>query len=893
MKIKKSPNDNRDYVFEKLKNGCEIMAIYSPTVSFSIASLLVQVGTYNDPDNYEGLAHFLEHMIFMGTEKYPNRNHFFDYIAKHGGTFNASTGPDFTLYYFTIKNEKFEKALDIWSEFFKTPIFDKTTIGKEMKAVNEEHLKNIQNDGWRIMSLLRNIASNSHPFKKFSTGNYETLKKPDIRKRLKTFFNTFYSSNIMKVCLLTNIGNKKIQSELFNKFDGIQNLNITSKKNNDKIFDLKSDVIIKYETSSNVYILTIIWEFDHKIIKSNEKLVNYFIYLLNHRGSGTLGYVFQKSDFIVSFGATIFDDSHNIISMDVQLTKEGIKYKKMVISAIYYYLLLISKNIDKTFFEELQITNDNLFNHGYKIRNSSSFVTNIVHNLRKTTSDIIYADYDLGKYDEKIIKKIATELCTSKIIVCIGRPNSENRFYECRDKHYGTEYDIIYKDIDKFPNDKLLKLPQKNPFVKKIKKTNDTFDKSMATKKYGEITLWKFPNLHNNNLFSHIQISFQYPSFMSEYFDKIGSKIYRNSFMSELGSHLFYRGVSNEDMIISIIGDYVHFYFYGNLQHIMEEIQHIFEKFFETVPKKKYFDKEKKIKIEKILQQLKYLDPLSVLGGIELKNKLIIDKYNVSYENQLEIVKNTKYEDMKKIQNKLRNPGSVKIIIVGDLTNEQINKCLKVTSKYVNIHKLKLSEDKYKIIKETKLKKNIYYCKSKNKNKKGYYTNVFYELGYYDGPRCYARLIKMVLGDKFFDQLRSDEQLGYIVGIKIDHLGYPYLPLAGLSFYVQSSTATNEELQKRIIKFVKDGVLNIEKLTDSQLENYKHSIIESITEKNENTTNDFVEYSNNILCIDENFETRYRLASIIKKITKKELVNYYKTYLAGGKNMKRHVVNVF
>lgn len=61
------------------------------------------------------MAHFCEHMLFLGTEKYPKENHYSEFVKKHGGMKNAATGEDYTYYYFDIKNEQFSEALDIFS----------------------------------------------------------------------------------------------------------------------------------------------------------------------------------------------------------------------------------------------------------------------------------------------------------------------------------------------------------------------------------------------------------------------------------------------------------------------------------------------------------------------------------------------------------------------------------------------------------------------------------------------------------------------------------------------------------------------------------------------------------------------------------------------------------
>lgn len=61
-------------------------------------SLAVNVGCFNDPHSRQGIAHFLEHMIFMGSSKYEDENEFSNFIAAHGGYTNAYTEWEYTNY---------------------------------------------------------------------------------------------------------------------------------------------------------------------------------------------------------------------------------------------------------------------------------------------------------------------------------------------------------------------------------------------------------------------------------------------------------------------------------------------------------------------------------------------------------------------------------------------------------------------------------------------------------------------------------------------------------------------------------------------------------------------------------------------------------------------------
>ena len=108
-------------------------------------------GNLNDPPQCNGLAHFCEHMCFLGSEKYPDEKAYSEFITKNGGAKNAATGEDYTYYFFDVKNEKFGEALDIFSQFFKHPKFEESASSREMNAVDSEFRKNLSNEERRVI----------------------------------------------------------------------------------------------------------------------------------------------------------------------------------------------------------------------------------------------------------------------------------------------------------------------------------------------------------------------------------------------------------------------------------------------------------------------------------------------------------------------------------------------------------------------------------------------------------------------------------------------------------------------------------------------------------------------------------------------------------------------
>lgn len=160
-------------------------------------------------------------LLFMGTKKYPGENDYSQYLSSNSGHSNAYTASTSTNYYFDVSakpandEEPSESnpspllgGLDRFSQFFIEPLFLESTLDRELRAVDSENKKNLQNDGWRLFQLEKSLSNPNHPFCHFSTGNFEILKTlpeekgVNVRDKFIEFYEKHYSANRMKLCVL-------------------------------------------------------------------------------------------------------------------------------------------------------------------------------------------------------------------------------------------------------------------------------------------------------------------------------------------------------------------------------------------------------------------------------------------------------------------------------------------------------------------------------------------------------------------------------------------------------------------------------------------------------------------------------------------------------------------
>ena len=222
--VRKSPIDKRDYKAFLLENGVKALVISDPETDMGAAAMSVHVGQFHDPIDRQGLAHFLEHMLFLGSEKYPDVGGYRKFIRANGGGSNAGTGQETTTYHFKIDQKSLEPALDQFSQFFISPLLDPEYVQREREAVNSEYNLKLKDDARRYREVRRKTSNPQHPFAKFSVGNLETLgdrENQPVFEDLKIFYEREYSADRMSLAVIGRQDIQTLQKMVTEKFSTI------------------------------------------------------------------------------------------------------------------------------------------------------------------------------------------------------------------------------------------------------------------------------------------------------------------------------------------------------------------------------------------------------------------------------------------------------------------------------------------------------------------------------------------------------------------------------------------------------------------------------------------------------------------------------------------------
>ncbi|KAF9941217.1 Insulinase (Peptidase M16) [Modicella reniformis] len=332
---------------EALKRA--FISLPRPNVDKSAAALDVHVGHLCDPINLQGLAHFLEHLLFMGTVKYPKENEYSEFLAKNSGSSNAYTALDNTNYYFEVGHAHLEGALDRFAQFFISPMFSENCKDRELRAVDSEHKKNLQSDNWRLFQLEKYQSNPNHPYSQFGTGCLESLldrEGIDVRDELIAFHSKYYSANIMKLVILGREPLDQLAEWAIEKFSAVRNLGIAPPANTNPPWTAKELLMMTYvKPVKDFRSLEIKFPFPDQHPYYQIHPVRYITHTIGHEGSGSILSLLKKKGWAnnLSAGTTHGGIGFEFFKITVDLTKEGLSHHEDVILIIFQYIQMLRR----------------------------------------------------------------------------------------------------------------------------------------------------------------------------------------------------------------------------------------------------------------------------------------------------------------------------------------------------------------------------------------------------------------------------------------------------------------------------------------------------------------------------------------------------------------------
>lgn len=909
--VLKSKNDNRNIYTYELPNKLRVYIINDNDTDIACATMMVKIGYFQD--TVPGIAHFLEHMLFNGTSKYPDEKLFSSFISKNNGTQNAYTAHDHTCYYFSIAQDSLNQGLEMFGDFFISPLLNKDCVNREKEAVHSEHIKNINDDNWRKQEIIRAASNNEHWFSKFGTGSNETLAIEDIDIKVKEFFEKYYSADLMTLVVITKDKIENTKKIIDNSFSKIKLLNINT---NDLIIDkkiLKSPSTIKYLPIENENTLILIWEVPFFRDFPTQNPLGFLGDLIGNEKKGSLYDIFTNKEYIMSLSCYVREIifSKCLFCIELELTNLGLNNKKEIVNTIIDYINIIRENINTELFEELYNEKVKLlkykFNHfeKYDCIDTAVNLCTTLHNYNIEPEKVLIIDDIQENYSQNIKKnltKILDDLQINNLLLIIGSKKYNNEKYKNyiqKFPHYGTEYIIKNSiHINNNNNNNKAKLPSPNKFISTSNIIFDLKNKNpvLLENEINNITLSTYwmPNIHFNVPDICIYVSINLQIALKDIYIDTSILLYLMVLMEEI-NYIIYEFESACYFInLNYSSGKIYIKVRGNYKNINDVVETFLKNLVDTnnITLQKFnFIKKKLIKEDK---NDIFKSPRDKVN--DNFTKKIFDSFYTSKE-RLKIIKNINFENIIDVFHKILPYNETTLFISGNCKEEQAKNIQKLF-KYLPQKKHNYStyiDSLYRIPSKTE----IYNIKNKNdieeNNSSGYYIYIdtldFTDTNWVK-PLCLLKLLDKIISSEYFDELRTKEMYGYIVFSKILNLGNPSKNNFFYLYLVQSPNKTNDDIINRTQKFINNFKNILIKMKNDEFLSIKNSFITGLLSKFNNLQEmtSYIFY-NEIETKYLKYNSREFMAEQCKKISLEDLIDFYNTKFINNDN--KIIIKIF
>ncbi len=444
-----------------LPNQLDVLIVSDARFKKSSAAMAVAVGSLEDPENAQGMAHYLEHMLFLGTKEFPKSDEYSTYMETNGGWDNAYTSDEVTNYMFEVDNQAIEGALHRFSRFFSSPLFDAAYLEREKNAVNSEFEKNIKQDGWRVDRYINTLAQKDHPYRKFSTGNINTLKSV-TRDNVISFYKKYYSANNMKLVVMSALPADQIRAQVVKYFSDVPNFNTTRPEYQDTYFDPKLEQRLHFiKTINDKEEMTLLFNVPDENKFWKTKPLAIISKLLGDEGPGSVLSILKKDGLALEMAVS--QDYWRTLSVDVTLTPKGRKQYQRVLSVIDKYIQYMreQKYPEYIFKDESavrRIALDNLEPSSSGQR-AASFSKSLIDFPAR---DFLERNYLIQEYSPKDFEDFLAMLDMKKAHVLImGKREKTNK----KESIFGVEYRQEKLSFEPVKNQLATKYPVENKYI--------------------------------------------------------------------------------------------------------------------------------------------------------------------------------------------------------------------------------------------------------------------------------------------------------------------------------------------------------------------------------------------------------------------------------------------
>lgn len=871
---RQSPNDRRSYRYLTLANKLQVLLVSDPDTDKSAAALSVYRGSFHDPDDRLGLAHFLEHMLFIGTAKYPEVDTFQQYITANGGSSNAYTALDHTNYFFDIKNSALNEGIDRFAHFFIDPLLSTEYAEREKNAVHSEYQMQIKDDGWRGYMVSKLALNPEHPGHRFTIGSLDTLAG-DIKADLDRWFDANYSADQMGLVVLSDQSLDNLQALVEPLFTQIPNKDIGPDYPATPAFAPgQLPARLTSQSLKDRGRLAVSFPIPNTLTSYRTKPEQYISNLLGHEGEGSLHSALTAKGWIESLGAGAqdFDHATSLLSIEIQLTALGQQHVDDVLGLVFRQLEQLRAMEPEQWRYEEQAKVAEL---GFQFQEPGStlgFVYQMAPRLKDyPAEDLLVAPYLMEGFDRKRITRLLARLTPDNALVELATPHFESTQTE-------PWFDVAY-ELHRGPHpvtaaaDAKLTLPAANPYLPEdlSLRTADDQPITLAVDEPG-LQLWLDTDVSFTTPRANIALDLVIPGGLSSL---------RDSSLGQLFVKLINDGLSQSTYPALLAG------LNGNLAATPSGI---------AIRIGGYNDKQSEFGAFILDQAL--TAPLSEERFHTLKHSLVRDLQNTTKDkpynqaltrlettllssswpatDQAALLEQTTLEQLKTWRQETFTELAVIGGLHGNVDLEDAERLAQLLNTVLPISRQQRARPKV-----SQLSQSMDIALAVDHNDA---TLLIYaqDADASFTSRARSALAGQLLRSPFFSDLRTEQQLGYVVSAGIRRMDTQ----SGNLFLVQSPKADVAYLEQAVIEFLRNYVNNWDELSDELFEQQKNGLIARLTNKDKNLAQRSQRYWQSLAEENYNFDSNQRIADIVTGLSKADMGAFLQDLLRRVQNQR-------
>ncbi|KNC87982.1 pitrilysin [Trabulsiella odontotermitis] len=876
--IRKSDKDTRQYQAVKLDNGMVVLLVSDKQAVKSLSALVVPVGSLEDPEAHPGLAHYLEHMTLMGSKKYPQPDSLAEFLKMHGGSHNASTAPYRTAFYLEVENDALAGAVDRLADAIAAPILDKKYAERERNAVNSELTMARTRDGMRMAQVSAETINPAHPGARFSGGNLETLSdKPGspVHDALLAFRDKFYSANLMKAVIYSNKPLPELTQLAVDTYGRVPNKNIERPEINVPVVtDAQKGIIIHYVPALPRKVLRVEFRIDNNTAQFRSKTDELVSYLIGNRSPGTLSDWLQKQGLVEGIRADsdpVVNGNSGVLAISATLTDKGLAHRNDVVAAIFSYLnLLREKGVDKRYFDELAHVLNLDFRYP-SINRDMDYVEWLADTMiRVPVEHTLDAVNIADQYDADAVKAR---------LAMMTPQNARVWYISPKEPHNKTAYFVNAPyQVDKISAEQFaiwqtkskqlaLSLPELNPYIPDdftLNRPAEKYDRPQLIENQPSLRVVYMPSRYfADEPKADITMILRNPKAMDNARNQVifalndylaGIALDQLANQAAVGGISFSTGANNGLMLNAN----------GYTQRLPQLFQALLKEYFSYTPTQEQLDQAKSWYVQMMdsAEKGKAYDqaimPVQMLSQVPYFPR----------EERRELLPSITLDDVMRYRDTLKANGRPEFMVVGNLSAEQSKTLANAVQAELGANGNEWCRNQDVVVDK---KQSVIFEKAGSSTDSAL-AAVFAppNMDEYSSSAA-ASLLGQIIQPWFYNQLRTEEQLGYAVFAFPMNVGRQW----GMGFLLQSNDKQPAYLWERYKAFFPTAEAKLRAMKPEEFAQIQQAVIAQMTQAPQTLSDEASQLSKDFDRGNMRFDSRDKVVAQIKLLTPQKIADFF------------------